>query len=218
MQRLRFNEMSDVIVEKFDETKYKNFSRLCVDTAKGTVKQYSIEEANDKIRKTIIEMAGLSESPTPNEVRKAFKKQSVREAVFEVIEETVEDTLVSGWTSSPVFQKYVEVKTLALGQTNKFYTKDPCIITVAEIADGHHSIERQRLGAGKEFGVSVKSYVAKVYMEMSRFLQGVEDWSELINKIAEAFKRECEQFGILLPDDFVKVPEYEQMKLSLEVN
>ena len=39
MQRLRFNEMSDVIVEKFDETKYKNFSRLCVDTAKGTVKQ-----------------------------------------------------------------------------------------------------------------------------------------------------------------------------------
>ena len=37
-------------------------------------------------------------------------------------------------------------------------------------------------------------------------------------KIAEAFKRECEQFGILLPDDFVKVPEYEQMKLSLEVN
>lgn len=68
-------------------------------------------------------MAGLSETPTPNEVRKAFKKQSVREAVFEVIEETVEDTLVSGWTSSPVFQKYVEVKTLALGQTNKFYTK-----------------------------------------------------------------------------------------------
>ena len=214
MQRLRFNEMSDVIVEKFDETKYKNFSRLCVDTAKGTVKQYSIEEANDKIRKTIIEMAGLSETPTPNEVRKAFKKQSVREAVFEVIEETVEDTLVSGWTSSPVFQKYVEVKTLALGQTNKFYTKDPCIITVAEIADGHHSIERQRLGAGKDFGVNVKSYGAKVYMEMSRFLQGVEDWSELINKIAEAFKTECEQFGIQLPSDFVKVPEYEQLRLS----
>lgn len=35
-------------------------------------------------------------------------------------------------------------------------------------------------------------------------------------KIAEAFKRECEQFGILLPEDFVKVPEYGQMKLNLE--
>ena len=33
-------------------------------------------------------------------------------------------------------------------------------------------------------------------------------------KIAEAFKMECEQFGIQLPADFVKVPEYEQMALS----
>lgn len=32
-------------------------------------------------------------------------------------------------------------------------------------------------------------------------------------KIAEAFKMECEQFGIQLPADFVKVPEYEQMEL-----
>lgn len=32
-------------------------------------------------------------------------------------------------------------------------------------------------------------------------------------KIAEAFKLECEQFGIRLPLDLVKVPEYEQMLL-----
>lgn len=34
------------------------------------------------------------------------------------------------------------------------------------------------------------------------------------HKIAEAFKMQCEQFGIRLPDDFVKIPEYEQMKLT----
>lgn len=34
-------------------------------------------------------------------------------------------------------------------------------------------------------------------------------------KIAEAFKMECMQFGIMLPDDFVKVPEYEQLSLPL---
>lgn len=33
-------------------------------------------------------------------------------------------------------------------------------------------------------------------------------------KIAEAFKMVSEQFGIKLPDDFVKVPDCEQMKLS----
>lgn len=34
-------------------------------------------------------------------------------------------------------------------------------------------------------------------------------------KIAEAFKMVSEQFGIRLPDDFVKEPEYEQLKLDL---
>ena len=34
------------------------------------------------------------------------------------------------------------------------------------------------------------------------------------HKIAEAFKMQCEQFGIQLPSDFVKIPEYEQMPLT----
>lgn len=35
-------------------------------------------------------------------------------------------------------------------------------------------------------------------------------------KIAEVFKIQCEQFGIRLPDDFVKIPDYEQMELPLK--
>lgn len=35
------------------------------------------------------------------------------------------------------------------------------------------------------------------------------------HKIAEAFELECSQFGIVLPADFVKVPEYEQVTLTL---
>ncbi len=36
------------------------------------------------------------------------------------------------------------------------------------------------------------------------------------HKIAEAFKIQCEQFGIHLPADFVKVPEYEQLSLPVQ--
>lgn len=32
-------------------------------------------------------------------------------------------------------------------------------------------------------------------------------------QIAEVFKMECEQFGVILPNYFVKVPEYRQIKL-----
>lgn len=35
------------------------------------------------------------------------------------------------------------------------------------------------------------------------------------HRIAANFKQICEQFGIRLTDDFVKVPEYEQMKLPI---
>lgn len=52
--------------------------------------------------------------------------------------------------------------------------------------------------------------VASFTKEMDRRLekQGSESW-----KIYEAFKMVSEQFGIRLPFDFVKVPEYKQMDL-----
>ncbi len=36
------------------------------------------------------------------------------------------------------------------------------------------------------------------------------------HRIAQNFKQICEQFGIRLTDDFVKAPEYEQLKLMIE--
>lgn len=36
------------------------------------------------------------------------------------------------------------------------------------------------------------------------------------HRIAQNFKQICEQFGIRLTEDFVKVPEYEQMKFLIE--
>lgn len=52
--------------------------------------------------------------------------------------------------------------------------------------------------------------VASYTKEMDRCMekQGSEPW-----KICEAFKMVSEQFGIILPADFVKVPQYYQMNL-----
>lgn len=54
----------------------------------------------------------------------------------------------------------------------------------------------------------VASYTKEMGKRMER--QGSEPY-----KIAEAFKKVSEQFGIMLPDDFVKVPDSMQMKLNL---
>lgn len=53
--------------------------------------------------------------------------------------------------------------------------------------------------------------VASFTKEMNRRMerQGSEPW-----KICEAFKMVSEQFGICLPNDFVKMPQYYQMQLE----
>ncbi len=52
----------------------------------------------------------------------------------------------------------------------------------------------------------VASYTKEMDRRMEK--QGTEPW-----KICEAFKMVSEQFGIILPVDFVKVPKYNQMNL-----
>ena len=46
--RLKFNNYCERIGEVFDEKKFMNFTKLCVDTAKRSVKEYSLEDANAK--------------------------------------------------------------------------------------------------------------------------------------------------------------------------
>lgn len=52
----------------------------------------------------------------------------------------------------------------------------------------------------------VASYTKEMDRRMEK--QGSEPW-----KICEAFKMVSEQFGIILPADFIKVPDYQQMQL-----
>lgn len=54
----------------------------------------------------------------------------------------------------------------------------------------------------------VASYTKEMDRRMEK--QGSEPW-----KVCEAFKMVSEQFGIRLPDDFVKIPQYEQMTLDI---
>lgn len=189
-RKIYFTEYSDLTQEHFkDINDIKTFGKICIDTYKNKLQKYSVEEANTVIRNKIKEVAGLPENPTELQIKKAFKRSAVREALFEILEETLDNTLITGWSNDPFFNKYVEFKTMVLGQKNSFYIKDECIVTVGKIAPGHHNLERQRLAGGTTRSVNTASYGAKVYMEMSRFIQGVEDWTTLIDSIAIAFTR-----------------------------
>lgn len=74
---------------------------------------------------------------------------------------------------------------------------------MAELIEKNYDTKSTSLG-------EVASYTKEMDKRMDK--QGSEPW-----KVCEAFKQVSEQFGIRLPDDFVKVPEYQQMKLPIDV-
>lgn len=190
MRKLFFNEYTDLNQEKFaDMNDVRTFTKICIDTYNDRLQGQSQADANVVIRKKFINIAGLPENPTDHQIKRALGRTSVREALFEIIEDTLDDTLVTGWSADPFFRKYVDFKNVAIGEKNSFYVKDDCILTVAKIANGHHAIERQRLAGGQTRTVSTGYYGMSVYVDLTRFMQGVEDWNELLNKITEAFNR-----------------------------
>lgn len=184
MHKINFSNAATEAV--FANHDYANFSQLMFDTAKG-VEKVSKEEANKKIREVMFEILGVDEKSTRKEIHKAIRRHKVD--VFEVIEETVENLLVSGWGENPFFNQFVEMKSMADGDTNIFYTPDEVILTVAEVSGNHHDLFRQRLGGGKTFSVKTSWYGIKIYTEYELFMAGRVDWATFVQKIYEAFDK-----------------------------
>ena len=158
--------------------------KVCYDK---DMKEVSKDVANDSIRKVIYEVLEVPEGTKGRELRKAIRKHQVD--VFEVIEETLQNMIETGWGNDPFFNEFVERKSAALGDTNEFYTKDNVILAVSELSGGSWNIFRQRLGAGKSFGVKTSWYGLAVYAEFERFMTGAIDWAEFIQKVYEAINK-----------------------------
>ena len=129
------NDVRDIFAE--DRTDYGYFSKLMLDTARGAEK-VDKKDANDKIREVMFSVLGVDEDCDRRTLRNAIRKHKVD--IYEVIEETVENLLVSGWGENPFFNEFVEMKSMADGDTNEFYTKDEIILTVSELSGNHHDI------------------------------------------------------------------------------
>lgn len=191
MKKLYFDEYTDLNQKKFkDVNDIKTFTKICIDTYKNKLQNQSIEDANEVIRTKFRDIAGLSETANPVQIKKALKRTSVQEAIFEIIETTLDDTLVTGWTGDPFFRKYVEFKNVAIGETNLFDIEKDGILVVNKAADGHHAIERQRISGRSQIRISTACYTVGIFVELVRFIQGVDDWNKLLNKVTEAYNRQ----------------------------
>lgn len=95
---------------------------------------------------------------------------------------------------------------------NKFNGEKGVLFT-AKYVKRFYEMEHKFVEKNYETKATSLGEVASYTKEMNRRLekQGTDP-----HKICEAFKMVSEQFGIKLPDDFVKTPKYEQMELGIK--
>lgn len=180
-----------------DEGKYDSFRNLCYDLNHGNeIFQYdedgnkrviSRDEANKAVRKILMEICELDEADlTSKKKRKRALKSHLNE-VFEVIEEDVDFKVSTAFKDSEWFNEFVEQRNIALGDDEEFWTQEDIVLAVAKISGDHHDLTMQNLGEGESFKVHTSTYGMKVGKDIDLILLGRVNFTELTNKIAEAF-------------------------------
>lgn len=168
---------------------YDDMCKLMKDTAFQRLEGVTNREANEKIREMMFHVLDLAPEDVNNKklFNRAMKKN--KEKFFEVIEDVVEEMLIQGWSESPFFMQFVDMRNLATGDTNEFYVPEEVILAVAEVSGQHHDISLQRLAEGESFTVKISHYAAAVGTDIQLFLTGRRDWTELVNAIYKAFDK-----------------------------
>lgn len=180
-----------------DEDKYKNFKKLTYDLnhgndiyeydEDGNQRKISKKEANNAVRKILMEVCDLTEEDLKsNKLRKRAEAQHQNE-VFELIESDIDFKVETGFQENEWFQNYVDMRNIALGDDEEYWTKDKIMLVVAEISGGHHDLTMQNLNEGTSHKLHTRKYGMKIGKDIDLILLGRVDFTELTDKIAEAF-------------------------------
>ena len=180
-----------------DEEKYKVFRKLCYDLNHGNeIFEYgddgveraiSKDEANKAVRKVLMEICELDETDLKSKKKRKRALKSHLNEVFEVIEEDVDFKVSTAFKDSEWFNEFVEQRNVALGDDEEFWTQDDITLAVAKISGDHHDLTMQNLGEGESFKVHTSTYGMKVGKDIDLILLGRVNFTELTDKIAEAF-------------------------------
>lgn len=183
------NENCEAFFSSKDYTYDQMFNLMSDLIHKNLESGVSEKEANDKIRTMMMGVFGLNAEKVQNPklLNRAIRKH--KDEFFEIIEDVVDDLLAQGWNNDPFFMKWVEMKNIADGDKNEYYTEKETLLSVHEVAGDHHYISVQRLGNGETFSPKQKRYAAAVGADLRLYLMGRVDFNKMIEAIYKAFDR-----------------------------
>lgn len=158
---------------------------LAVDSYFGRVAEHSVQESQEVLRQALVAANGGKTSFSLKDVRDGKCAE-----VFAIVETLVERISEEGLKGDEMFANFVEDRNLALGDTNRFHTAKECLLAVADIAEGHQAIRRQRIESGKDITVDTKVRAIKVYEELNRVLSGRVNFNDLVDACGRSFTQQ----------------------------
>ena len=180
-----------------EEGKYEDFRDICYNLnhgneifryeEDGNKRVFSKDEANKAVRKVLMEICELDETDLKSKKKRKRALKSHLTEVFEVIEEDVDFKVSTAFKDSEWFNEFVEQRNVALGDDEEFWTDENIMLSVAKISGDSHDLTIQNLGEGESFKVHTSTYGMKVGKDIDLILLGRVNFTELTDKIAEAF-------------------------------
>ena len=160
--------------------KLTNLQQLSLDLVSNKVEKYSTREANDVLRKAILEAMDAQEWDV-------YKFQENKYKVFRILSETI----TVGVTQKVIdrYQAWTEIKDVELGNISEFKVLNGDLFKVGYVSDGNNNLRRQRLVDGKLAMTSFPMGI-KIYKEAILFLTGKIDWDALIERVVMSLDNE----------------------------
>lgn len=156
--------------------------QLMTDIRNKCVQKYSVEEANDVVRKALVEMNGGSTT---------FNIKTLRDhpQLYSIIEEYIQTVVHEGLKGNEFFMSYVENRNLKEGDSPEFITPVEHEFIVSEITSGTQALRRQRAGHSSSTFLTPKRQGIRLYDDWVRFMTGRADIGQLSDAMAVAVQK-----------------------------
>lgn len=162
----------------------KELRQLAIDVYNGIdVKFENGETGDDMIRNALNKAFGGINLNDGKAVRNAIAYNKVD---FAIINELIDVAIDLSANDNSEIWNFVDFKSAALGDKNKFTVEGNDLLHVDVITHGTQGVRRQRM-LSRELTVETTTKAIKIYEEMVRLAAGRLNWAKFVEKVGKSF-------------------------------
>lgn len=162
----------------------KELRQLAIDVYNGVdVKFENGETGEDMIRNALNKAFGGINLNDGKAVRNAIAYNKVD---YAIINELIDVAIDLSANSNSEIWNFVDFKSAALGDKNKFIVEGNDLLHVDVITHGTQGVRRQRM-ISTELTVETTTKAIKIYEEMVRLAAGRLNWAKFVEKVGKSF-------------------------------